>query len=63
MGTAYEPCAKCGKDHDTSRCPSDPNFGRRGEALKAWRRMSATKGAKEKYSMRRIDRALKEIRE
>ena len=58
----YDPCGRCGKDHDTARCPDDPAFGRRGAALKAWRKSAATKGAVGKHSTARIDRVLKEIR-
>ena len=60
--TDYEPCGRCGKDHDTTRCPDDPAFGRRGQALKEWRKMAATKGAVGKHSTSRIDKVLKEIR-
>lgn len=59
----YDPCTRCGKDHDSSRCPDSPDFGRSGEKLKQWRRMAARKGAIGKHSNTRIDRLLKEIRD
>ena len=59
----FYPCGRCGKEHDTSRCPDAADFGRRGEALKKWRKMAATKGAVGKHSATRIDRLLKEIRD
>lgn len=59
----YEPCGRCGKEHDTDKCPDSPSFWkRRGARLTQWRKRAARAGGLGKASLHRLARTFKEMR-